>query len=108
MYVGQDKLFHGKFLARDATGTLRIWRRHLPVTFWRLRQNDFLDTSDLMLLFEVSRPTLARYLSLQWGLEPSRRVGGALLFRKQAVLAWWRRMKDEKTKWRLKGQLERR
>jgi hypothetical protein len=61
-----------------------------PVPFSRLTDKDLLDTSDLLRLFECSKPTLYRCIYGR-GLAPVRRHSGrgvVMYFRKGEVLKW--------------------
>lgn len=93
--------FFRKTVKRDASGRLIVWRENPPVRYQQLSKNDILDIGDLMRRFQVSRPTLARYMKLR-GLKPLKRIGREIFFKKAQVEQWWRQVVSEGKKWPLK------
>ncbi len=80
-------LFCNKIVERSVTGGLRVLRENPPMPFARLRPDAFLDTEDLVRHFECSLLTVYRWISKR-GLNPTRRIGRELFFKKRDVLAW--------------------
>jgi len=96
--------FFCKVIGREPGGRVVAWRENPPMRFADLSENALLESGDLMRLFQVSRPTLARYLS-KWNLRPSCRVGRAMFFKKRDVMRWWKKIGQEKDRWPLKVSL---
>jgi hypothetical protein len=83
-----EPLFPRKELERLPTGAIRVWRENPPVRFRSLRDDDWLDTGDLMRLFRCTQRTVYRYV--ERGLKPTRKIGRDLFWRKRDVVRWCR------------------
>lgn len=79
--------FCRKLIERDPGGRIRVFLENPPRQFQDLGPRDFLDVQDLIRFFRCSRPTLERCI-YDRGLQPSKRVGQEMFFRKAAVLEW--------------------
>jgi predicted DNA-binding transcriptional regulator AlpA len=93
-----------RFIPKRIKGT-EVQPSDEPLPFDQLEEKALLDSTDIMRLFGISRPTFARYCA-QEKLRPFKRVGRQMYFQKGAVQKWWQRKLSEKKKWPLYVQTE--
>lgn len=102
LLFGSIHLIKEKKLSYDAYGSPSVSETGKQTTFEAMEEASYLDTTELMALFGISRSTLARYLS-QHGLKPSVKCDRKLFFLKRDVEHWRQATQGKKDKWPLQA-----
>lgn len=95
MYVDSDNplkdnvtLIHRKMIARAVGGGERAYMDQQARPFYKLANNDLLDTADLCRVFGCSARTVYRWTN-EHGLTPQFKAGRDLLFAKSDIVRWY-------------------
>jgi len=84
-----------------------LFRQNSPVSWAEIPDTKYVDTTDLMRRWRVSRPTIDRYLKSGGLNRIGRQVGRQWCFRKDAVERWLAQVRRAGKKWPLKVAVRR-